>query len=194
MHQLLRRDQTIRLFPVYSRPVGKAKGKGKAKAKAKVGAKGEFVFYDDYSASMEKRDPMDLKLPASGDHSLDDGTTLHIDHYYRPRDDYFPTVDSIFFIDSPGDGSPILLMFQITCSKVKHGVDLGGLERIEKLLPSGARAYYVVVTPTNIYPRIKILKSYFEDLDALDPERVSEVFTVFHYPVDDKTLYQVEYT
>ena len=175
MHNLLRRDQTIRLFPVRGKPVRK------------------YIHYDDYSASRNKEGAINLQLPASDDNPLDETTELHVGHYYHPQDTNFPTVDSIFFIHPPGE-PPILLMFQVTCSRVKHGVDLDGLERIKKLLPSGVRTYFVVVTPTNVMPRIEILKTYFkdEDLQVLNAENLSEVFPVFHYPVDEETLYQAE--
>ena len=155
------------------------------------------AHYDDYSASEDNKDAIDLQLPASDDYSLEDviedATQLHIGYYYRPRDASFPTVDSIFFIHPPGE-SPILLMFQVTRIKDSHDVNLRGLEIIKKLLPPGVRTYYVVVTPTNITPQITIPKSYFEDqgVQRLSAEKMSEIFPVFHYPVNEKAIYQVE--
>ena len=193
MHLLLRRNQTIRLFPIRSKPVAKGKGKGKGKGREEE----EYICYDDYSASEDRnsKDAIDLPLPASDDysleHAIEHATKLHVGHYYRPRDQNFPTVDSIFFIHPPGE-SPILLMFQVTCNKSEHGVNVDGLKIIKKLLPPDARAYFVVVTPTKILPRIKILKSYFEDQGLLNAENVSEAFPVFHYPVDEEALYRAE--
>ena len=193
IHHVLRRNQNLRLFPVRSKAVEKGKWKGKAKANGKGKVKAEYIYYDDYSASEDDKDAISLQLPASDDYGLDDATELQVGHYYRPRNDYFPTVDSMFFIHPPGK-SPILLMFQVTRNKTKHAVDVGGLERIKKLLPPDARAYYVVVTPTNVLPRIKILKSYLEDqgLQVLNAKNVSKVFPVFHLPVDEEALYQTE--
>ena len=155
------------------------------------------VLYDDYSASNGKKDAINLQLPASDDHSLDDAkenaTKFQVGHYYRPRASNSATVDSVFLIHPPGE-SPILLVFRVTRNKDSHDVNLRGLEIIKKLVPPGVRTYYVVITPTNITPRITIPKSYFQDqgLQNLSPEKLSQVFPVFHYPVDEVALCRVE--
>lgn len=37
-----------------------------------------YVHYDDYSASEDNRDTIDLQLPASDDYSLEDSTVLQV--------------------------------------------------------------------------------------------------------------------
>ena len=75
-----------------------------------------YVHYDDYSASEDNRNTIDLQLPASDDYSLEDSTVLQVGRYCRPREPNFATVDSVFFIHPPGE-LPILLMFQVTRDK-----------------------------------------------------------------------------
>jgi len=102
------------------------------------------VLYDDYSASEDKEDAIDLQLPASDDYSLDDvkenATKFQVGHYYCPRASNSATVDSVFLIHPPGE-SPILLMFQVTRNRVSHDVNLRGLEIIKELLPPDVRTY-----------------------------------------------------
>ena len=144
MHQLLRKQQRIRVSPIRGRRV-----------------KMNFI-YDDYTSA--SNNPMELQLPNSTELDFVEKAELKKDHYYHPKSTNFPAIDSLLLIDPPGEPPPILLMFQLTRNKNGHDAKLRGLRKIDKLcLPSGTRRYYVVVTPKGINPKITIRASYFEE-------------------------------
>jgi hypothetical protein len=169
MHQLLRRQQTIRLFPIRGRP-------------------GTTRFlYDGYTAS--KENPTDLQLAESDEYPLVEGDRLRMNRYYRLDSIDFPATDSVLLIHPPGEPSPILLMFQMTRNKREHNVDEEGLGKIDDLrLPRHTRRYYVVVTPEGIQPQIKVPPACFEGRGrrGISPD---ELFPVFHCPVRRNALF-----
>jgi len=143
MHQLLRTERTLQLFPILPRRAG------------------TNVVFNDYAASKAKNDPMEFQLTRSKEHPLVEGTELQANHYYRLESSNFPAVNSVLFIDPPGE-PPILFMFHMTRNKIKEGRSLRGLHKVDALsLPPGTRRYLVVVTPEEIHPGITIPLKYF---------------------------------
>lgn len=192
MHQLLRRQQHIRVFPIRGRRV-----------------KANFV-YDDYTSA--KNNPTELQLADSTDLDLVEKAKLEKGHYYRPISTNFPGIDSLLLIHPPGELTPILLMFRFTRNEIELDAKLRGLGKIDELgLPSDTRRYYIVVIPEGIHPKITIRTSYFKegqdkDTDEGEDEEMDEGdeemnegedeemgqelevppddgFLVFHYPV-----------
>ena len=189
MHQLLRKAQTLQLFPVRGRC-----------------ANADFV-YKDYTASKKKINPTDIQLVDSEEHDLAKGVELEEGRYYRPKAITFSAIDSLLLIHPPGEPSPILLMFRVTRNKQTRDAKLlSGLRKIDELnLPSDVRKYYIMITPKGIWPKISVPINYFdggqdegEDEDEEEDEGEEEEdeemdqdvemppddqFQVLHYPV-----------
>jgi len=139
MHELLLRKQTIRLFPM-------------------CGSRSPVNFV--YSKPGDKS--IDLKLTQSTERTLSDDAKLRVIYYYRPKTTNCAVFDSLRLVYSP-DGTPILLIFQITRNKKSHDAKLRGLRKIDQLhLPDNAHKYFVVVTPATIPPKLMIPVEYFE--------------------------------
>ena len=165
MHQLLTKDTTIQLFPIYHRS-----------------APVNFI-YDDYASSTNPMNREDFQLAWSEQRALpEDGSVkLQEGYYYRPTSDNFPTIDSLLLLHTTGDPSPTLLMFQITRAET-HNVNPKGLDKVDGLwFPSNTRKNFVVVTPEDVQPKLTILnRKYFEER-RLSPEG----FKVLHYSVSN---------
>ena len=139
MHQLLLRKQTIRLSPMFS-------------SRWRV----NFV----YSKPGDKS--TDLLLTQSTERHLSDGAKLRGGYYCIPQTTNCVVFDSLRLVDSP-DGTPILLIFQVTPKKTSHDAKLRGLRKIDRLdLPENTRKYFVVVTPATVQPKLTIPVEYFE--------------------------------
>ena len=163
MHCMLRRRQTLRLFPIRGRHVD------------------TITHYDDYSAS-EGGDAIELQLPESDEFGLEAAEeSLLVGRYYRPGAQNFAMADSLFLI--PTDSQPILLVFHIARNKKEHHVNISSLEEIRRLAP-GVLVYYVIITSEGLTPTVMILKAYFSD-----PETPPDmVFRVFHLPIADEVF------
>jgi len=162
MHQLLRRGYSLKLFPLLLDRTTQT-----------------FDIYADYTASKKDKNSKTLQLAVSDEHLLVDGMQLQVNHYYRPGKN-FPTIDSLLLLHPPNE-LPVLLMFRITRSRVKHDLKLSGLERVNQMvLPSGTRKYYVVVSPVGIEPEIHVLKG-----------RIGNV-KVYNHLVDEGAMFKPE--
>ena len=143
MHQVLRTERTLQLFPIPPRH-------GKTN-----------VTFDNYAASKTKNNPTEFQLTHSKEHRLVERATLRMNHYYRPQSSNFAAVGSVLLIHPPNE-PPILLMFQMTRNKTKHDTKPSGLQKIDGLIvPQGTRKYLVIVTPENIHPGITVPLEYF---------------------------------
>lgn len=172
IHQLLKQGISIRLFPISRRG-----------SKSKVNE-----IYDDYTASKQRENQKVLQLTASEGHLLDEKVQLVAGHYYRPEPTNFPTIDSLSLIHPPGEPSPILLIFQISRGEEVHNVNEAGLCKIERMgLPQGTRRYYVLATPDDIYTQVKAPMVYPKE--GQKTKKFSDVFEVFHWPVDTDQLF-----
>ncbi|KAH9983713.1 hypothetical protein BJV74DRAFT_597753 [Russula compacta] len=77
--------------------------------------------------------------------------------YYCPSDLNLTAVDSLILIHSPGEPSPVLLMFQMMHTSDQHSVDPSSLIAVNRLqVPRNTRKWYVVVTPLDIEPKIAV--------------------------------------
>ena len=206
MHQVLRTEGILRLFPIHPR-------------------RGETnVIFDDYAASKAGSNLTEFQLASSEEYPLVEGDGLVMNHYYRPESSNFAAVDSVLLIRPPS-GSLILFMFQMTRNKAKPSTNLEGLWKVGGLgVPPGTRRYLVIVTPENIYPSITVPLEYFggtvpiqvEETESGENEDVSkdqdeamdegegeekgkgdatggaewELFWVLHCPVDVGRLFQ----
>jgi len=143
MHQLLKTNQTLQLFPILPHCARKN------------------VIFDDYVASKTKTPLTEFQLTGSKEHRLVEGVKLRTNHYCRPESSNFAAVDSVLLIDPPGE-LPILFMFRMAWNKTKHGIKLHGLPKVDKpLVPPDTRKYLVIVTPENIHPGITVPVKYF---------------------------------
>ena len=161
MHELLRNGQTIELFPILRSP-----NKGMA-----------GLVYDNYAASRNGKDPVNLTLPVSSEYPLTEGVRLEEGRYYRPKSSDF-VVDSLLLIHPPGE-SPILLMFQMAPNNSERDVSPKGLDIIDRMSP-GARKYFVVVTPETVYPKVNIPTKCFKETRG-QVAFADEALPVFHY-------------
>jgi len=156
MHQLLRSEQTLRLFPILPR-----------------GGKTNVIF-DKYTTSEAKNTPTEFQLTSSEEYHLVAGAELQENQYCRPESSNFAAVDSVLLIHPPGE-SPILFMFQMTRNKTKHDAKLSGLQKVEGLdLPLDTRKYLVIVTPEDIYPRITVPLEYFGGTVDIESEETED--------------------
>ena len=165
MHQLLRTERTLQLFPILPR-------------RARTN-----IIFDDYAASKARIDPIEFQLTCSEEHPLIEGAELVMNHYYRLESSDFAAVDSVLLIHPPGD-PPILFMFHVTRDETKHSTNLGGLRKIGELgVPLGTRRYLVIVTPESIHPSITVPLKYFggtvqtvqsEETDSDESEDIGE--------------------
>jgi len=143
MHQLLRTERTLELFPILPH-LGKTN-----------------VMFDNYTASKTKKNPTEFRLTRPKEHRLVEGAKLQMNHYCRPESSTFAAVASVLLINPPNE-PPILLMFQITRNKTKHITKPGGLWKIDGLIvPPGTRKYLVIVTPEDVHPGITVPLEYF---------------------------------
>lgn len=117
------------------------------------------VQYDYYSAS--GKIAFAPRLPASDDHSLEAATELRVGHYDSLPVSDFLTINSLPSF-TPGS-SPTLPMFRVIRNNGTCDVNTGDLDEINQLLPPDTHAYYVVVTPSHMTPRIVIPKSCFTE-------------------------------
>jgi len=183
MHQLLMRQQTIRVFPI----LGHCR-------------KANII----YNAPREWNNPTDLQLPNSVEHPLVERCHLLNAHYYHPKPTNLHAIDSLLLIHPPGKPSPILLTFQIIQNGVQPNVNVNGLCKINDLdIPPDICRYHVVVTPEGIHPKITAPMKYFRDEEILNEDEdededdgemladgdgdeempADKVFPVFHFPV-----------
>ena len=172
MHQLLRKKQTIRLFPIRGHCVDMN------------------LIYDDHTASEKRTNATNLRFAGSEEHDLIE-TELVENHYYHPKSANLPTIDSLLLVRSRGLKLPTLLMFRITGNESGHDVNEKGLCQVDDLeYPSNAPRYFVVVTPEYVHPKITVPKEYFGDR-ARGQRQVSadKLFPVFHYPVCMEELF-----
>jgi len=158
MHELLRQGNPIQLLPVYG-----------------------------HLTSKEDKILKDIQLPESEEHLLDEGGELWVGHYYDLRTADFSTIDSLFFIHPPDEPSPILLAFQIR-HNTACDAEVEDLRRVNQLSSSHAdiRKFFVVVTPDNIQPRPKALKTFFGGAVArrkVGQQTPRKDWQVFQYPV-----------
>ena len=207
VHQVLRTEQTLRLFPILPRS-------GRAN-----------VIFDGYAASQAGNKSTEFQLTHSKEYPLVKRAKLVKNHYCRLESSNSAAVDSVLLIHPPGE-PPVLFMFQMTRNKTKYGTNLKGLRKVGELdVPLGTRRYLVIVTPENIYPRIVISLEYFggtvqiqsEDIKECEDEEMDEnereemdddedeamgkgeddgpgesqwaLFRVFHCPIDMGTLF-----
>ena len=169
-HQLLREVNRIQLFPVGCHIT-----------------EGIFI-YNDYTASRYGRNQRFLQLPGSKGHLLRGGVKLEVGHYYR-RQATSDAVSSLFLVCPPDEPSPILLVFWITWNEARHEISEDDLRRIDELdLPPYTRRCYVVVTPSNVQPEIRVPEAYFMGRGKRGRE-AEDIFPVFHYPVRMDTLF-----
>jgi len=174
MHESIRNGRVITLFPIHPSPYD-----------------GEVnVLYNDYTASVNRKNPTILKLPKSDEYPLTRKTQeLTMGHYHRPKSSNFPAVDSLFLVQPAGRTIPILLMLQMTRARGVHETKLGGLQMIDDMeLPSKALKYYVVVTPEGIHPTITVPREYFENEDG-EIMSFSRKLRVLHCPVSFDELF-----
>ena len=159
MHQLLRRNQTLRLFPILPNC-----------ARTKV-------IFDDYAASKAKNTPTEFQLTDSMEHPLVWGAELQTNHCCRPESSNFAAVDSVLLIRPP-DEPPILFMFQMTRNETKRDINLRGLRKVDRLVvPLGTRRYLVIVTPENVHPAITVPLGFFggmADTQSEETDRANE--------------------
>ena len=208
LHQLLRTERTLQLFPILPRR-----------------ARTNIVF-DGYAASKARIDPIEFQLTRSEEHLLVEGAELVMNHYYRPESSDFAAVDSVLLIHPPGE-PPILFMFHVTRNETKSGTSLAGLGKVDIFgVPPGTRRYLVIVTPESIHPSIAVPLKYFggtvqtvqsEEIDSDESEDIGEdqdeemdeeqgeemgkgqddimggaeweLFRVFHCPIDMDRLF-----
>ncbi len=167
MHQLLTRQQAIKLFPMRYR----------------LGPNEANFIYETYSPS----DPMSLWLPKSTEHKLVEGTRLEEKVYYRPDSENFPSIHSLLLIYPPGETSPILLMFYFALDQRYHDASLTGLHKFDSLkIPPNTRRCYVVVTTEAIHLKMRIPMKYFEG-KGQSPDKD---FHVFQYYIHTEELLQ----
>jgi len=193
-HQLLRREQTLRLFPILPH------------------TRKTNIIFDKYTTSEAKNTPTEFQLTSSEEYRLVARANLQANQYCRPESSNFAAVDSVLLIHPPSE-SPILFMFQMAQNKTKHDAKLSGLQKAEGLVvPPDTHKYLVIVTPANIHPCITVPLEYFgrtvdiqsedtEDTDEAQGEEMDDdqgdtmggaqwaLFRVFHYPVDMDRLF-----
>jgi len=176
MHQVLRSGGTIQLFPIRS------SGKG-----------GVNIIYNNHTASQHWNDSTTLEMLPSAEYALDTTIELKKNHYYRPAAKNFPTIDSLFLVHPDGEPLPILLMFQITRSG-EHDVKIGHLRTVDNLhFPGPVKKYYVIVTPEQGFPQIKVPIQYFKEDRGVSVDfgkSADEAFPVFHYLVHPDDLFR----
>jgi hypothetical protein len=171
MHQSLRRQHTVQLFPIHGRR-----------------ATANYNYYN-YTTFEKGGKSMVLELPSSDEHPLVKGDHLRMNCYYRPDSSNFPGIDSLLLILYPGELSPILLVFRMTQDTDEHNMNEEGLRKIDELtLPLGTRRCLVLVTPENAYPQIKVPATYFPNRGRIGVSANIQ-FPVFHYPVRMGTLF-----
>ena len=170
MHQLLRRRQTICLFPITRTNPGSV----------------NFI-YKGYT----RENPMDLRLPGSDQYSLSEGAGSFVgNRYHRLEAAKFPTISSLLLVQPPGGLPLILLMFRIIQDPGEYDVNEEDLRRTDHLhLPPATRKYYVVVTPREIEPTINVPREYSGGGSGTAP--LSDgLFQVFNHPVPMHTLFR----
>jgi len=162
IHQLLRSQQTILLFPIL-RDGPRPKN---------------FV----YNYCLEQN-PMDLRLRDSDESPLVEGGGFYVNTCHRLTSPEFPGIDSLLIVHPPNGSPPILLIFSIAHNAKVHDVSEEGFRRINNLgLSPDTRMYYVVVTPECIEPEIRIPEGYFMKGREKAPGKV------FNYPIPMNVL------
>jgi len=150
MHQVLRAEGILRLFPIHPR-------------RGKTG-----IIFDNYAASKVRSSLREFQLASSEEHPLVEGAELVMNRYYRLESSDFAAVNSVLLIRPPG-GSPILFVFQMTRNNTKH--DLHDLQKVSGLgVPPGTRRYLVIVTPEDIHPSITVPLEYFGETVPISSE------------------------
>ena len=177
VHELLRRGDSIPLFLVRGRV-----------------AETEFIF-DDYTASKEKKPHRIFQLPESEEYFLDEPTHPGVGRYCRTRPANFATIDALFFVRPPGEPSPTFFALQFARVE-ERDVKENELRRIIQLGHSWTpdietRAYFVVVTPDDVQPKITVPKTSFGDKGGkvTGEESLDRLFRVFHFPISRKKLF-----
>ena len=166
VHQLLRSQQTIQLFPVTLHS-----------------SEADDFIYKGYS----RKTPTDLQLPESDEDTLVKGCDFYANRYYRLVSADFPEVHSLLLICPPDGSSPLLLIFHITRTAKAHDASEETLRSIDNLdLPKDTRKYYVVVTPEGVEPEVRVPRSYFGRRGRTKLR--DKVLRVFTYPVPFKVL------
>jgi len=126
---------------------------------------------------------MKLQLAGSEEYHFARGDKVYTNRYYRPDPADFPAIDSFLLTRPSHLFSPIVVVFHIAWDAREHHVSKGGLCSIDKLpLPKNTRQYHVVVSPENLFPKIKVLKAHFEG-EGKGGEQPSNRFQIFNCPI-----------
>jgi len=143
VHQLLRSQPTVQLFPLIMGKLGSD----------------DFIY-----KGFSWENPMDIQLPGSDENTLVKGGDFHANRYYRLVSTDFPGIDSLLLVCPPDGSPPILLIFRIMHTAEAHYVSEDTLRGIDNLgLPRDARKYYVVVVvaPGGVEPVVRVPAAYF---------------------------------
>ena len=80
-------------------------------------------------------------------------------------------------------GTSILLVFQVVF-KEKNDTNRNGLEKMDKLLTAGVQKYLVVITYTEVKPKLTVPEEYRPKGFQVDCE-----FLVYHLQIGDSALF-----
>jgi len=163
VHQLLRKQQIIQVFPI-----------------TQDGPRPKKVTPKDRSG----RKLMEFQLPKSNERPFVKGEPPEDGYYRLEFATNHPAVDSLLVFHSNRKSPPTFLLFRIIRNTREHIISKDTLDSIKELgLPNGAHKFYVVVTPEGVKPEIKVPKA--------DPSKggQSGEFPVFNYPVPTNVLF-----
>jgi len=180
VHQFLRKEKTIALFPILGRLLKSGPNSGKN------------VIYDNYKATIKAKKQTWVNLPKLEEFVVIDEskTEVKLNTYYHPKRRNFPSIDSWVLIWPAFSKVPIFIMFQITINKSNHDVKQEGLDFMDRLnIPANAVRWLVVLTPKGLTPQIgpveaEYLKSKNRKRKLGAGDVFPEDFLVYHYPID----------
>jgi hypothetical protein len=175
-HRFLQEGRVIDLFPILGR----------------ITTQGEDVVYDDYTATDDETDRVQVLLPKLKGFVFTDqtGAALEVNTYYRPRAANPPAIDSWVLSQPTPEKPPTLLTFQVALDVGKYDAKRSGLDKVNELrVPGGTRRCLVVFTPTGVKPRISVSRDYLTD-KFLDGRHPNVVFPVFHYQISSDVLFR----
>ena len=169
VHQLLRKEQEIRVLPLT--PAGPRR-------------RGPITSLDKRKTP---KSPPHLRLPSSDEQSLAGG--LSTGSYYRPKSANFPTIDSLLLARYEHTRRDVLLLFRIAYTTEKINVSKDSLRGIDELvLPQiNTTKWYMVVTPEGVEPKVKVPFAYFGMEGGGFPH--GKGISLFHYPVPADVLF-----
>lgn len=122
---------------------------------------GNFI-YDDYTTSREGKDQRFLQLTRPEEHLLAEEVEFEVGHYYRLQAAGTDWVSSLLLVHPPDEPSPVLLTFWIAWNETRYDISEDGLRRNDGLdLPPDTRRCYLVVTPHNVWPEIRVSEARF---------------------------------